>query len=106
MSQLSPLLRHAQDNTLIFMCPGCKFPHQVKVGEGEGPRWGYNQDPFKPTFTPSLLVRRTYGEDQQEQVCHSFITDGSIQFLSDCTHELANKNVLIPDWPGENRHVS
>lgn len=30
-------------------------------------------------------------------VCHSFVRDGRIQFLSDCTHKLANQTVDLPD---------
>lgn len=32
-------------------------------------------------------------------VCHSFVVDGSIQFLADCTHALAGQTVPIPPWP-------
>jgi len=31
-------------------------------------------------------------------VCHSFVTDGRIQFLTDCTHALAGQTVDIPDF--------
>jgi hypothetical protein len=34
-------------------------------------------------------------------VCHSYVTDGKIRFLDDCTHELAGKTVEledVPDW--------
>jgi len=31
-------------------------------------------------------------------VCHSFVTDGRIQFLGDCTHTLAGQTVDLPDW--------
>ena len=31
-------------------------------------------------------------------VCHSFVVDGRIQFLGDCTHELACQTVDIPDF--------
>lgn len=31
-------------------------------------------------------------------VCHSFVVDGRIQFLGDCTHELVDKTVDIPDF--------
>ena len=32
-------------------------------------------------------------------VCHSFVTDGRIQFLADCTHALAGQTVDLPEWP-------
>ena len=31
-------------------------------------------------------------------VCHSFVVNGQIQFLPDCTHALAGQTVPIPDW--------
>ena len=33
------------------------------------------------------------------RVCHTFVTDGRIQFLSDCTHALAGQTVDLPDIP-------
>lgn len=113
MGQLSRVLRNAVDGGLTFWCPGCNEAHQIKVGEGAGPRWGWNGNAERPTFTPSVLVRGTQwltddeharlmrGEhvEPRPMCCHSFITDGQIQFLGDCTHELANRTVPLPDWP-------
>jgi hypothetical protein len=103
VSRLSRLLRGGQDGGLLFRCPGCECPHQVIVGEGSGPRWGYNGNPDAPTFTPSVLVTyngRDAGIDgAPPAVCHSFVTDGRIQFLSDCTHSLAGQTVDLPDYP-------
>ena len=96
--KLSDKLRGGDDNRVYFECPGCEVPHGIAVGEGSGPRWGYNGNPDKPTFTPSILVRYPWGVQQVEQVCHSFVTDGRIQFLGDCTHSLAGQTVDIPDW--------
>ena len=103
MSQLSPILRDSIGNGLMFWCPGCNKPHRIQHGSGEGPRWGWNGDVNKPTFTPSVLV--TYdgidaGKDgAPPSVCHSFVNDGRIQFLGDCTHALANQTVDLPRWP-------
>ncbi len=103
MSRLSRLLRGAQNGGLLFRCPGCECAHQVTVGEGSGPRWGYNGNPDAPTFTPSVLV--TYNgcdagvDGAPPAICHSFVTDGRIQFLSDCTHALAGQTVDLPDYP-------
>lgn len=122
MAKLSPILRGATGGLLLFMCPGCRSAHGPTVGPGQGPRWSYNGDPDKPTFKPSLLVRwntlsaeararneefhRVHGRYMthaelpydEHHVCHSFITDGNIQFLGDCTHALAGQTVPIPDW--------
>lgn len=73
--------------------------------------WGFNGNMERPTFTPSLLVRFTEAltDDEIERlhagekitpvdvVCHSFITDGMIQFLGDCTHSKAGQTVPLGD---------
>ncbi|BBR53535.1 DUF6527 family protein [Pseudomonas putida] len=89
-------LGQASDGSLWFFCNGCDAPHSLKVGTGSGPRWGYNGNPEAPTFTPSVLARYRMGS--KEIICHSFVTDGRIQYLSDCTHELAGQTVDLPDW--------
>lgn len=33
----------------------------------------------------------------ERKICHSFIKDGMIQFLGDCTHELKGKTVKLPE---------
>lgn len=80
--------------------------------EGEG-AWGFNGDLDRPTLTPSILEHITlYGPDKElfrkykgppecettKGVCHSFVRDGQIQYLSDCTHDLAGQTVDLPDW--------
>lgn len=47
--------------------------------------WSWNGDMEKPTFNPSILTKVELG-DGRNFVCHSFVTDGFVQFLSDCTH--------------------
>jgi hypothetical protein len=113
---------HISDGLTEFFCPGCLHRHTIRVGEGYGPHWVWNGDMDKPTFTPSILItgrkftpkgRADYeawyaagcqkNEDgslhkfeNAESCCHSFITDGQIQFRSDCTHELAGQTVPLP----------
>lgn len=110
MSQLSKLLRDQEDGRggtqLAFQCPGCNARHAVGIGTGPGPRWGYNGNADKPTFTPSVKVTwpatpnasEEFKEWRTERVCHSFVTDGRIQFLGDCTHALAGQTVDLPEW--------
>jgi len=90
----------------------------MTVNEGyQHPVWEFNGDMNKPTVSPSLLVRSVECPDNPEMdengnhvlgtdgrikgakdtVCHSFVKDGMIQFLSDCTHELAGKTVEMVD---------
>jgi len=81
---------------LVFSCPGCKQNHTVNVKEDAGRApWQWNGSLDTPTLTPSVLAIH-------EKRCHSFITDGQIRFLSDCTHNLAGQTVDLPHvdpWP-------
>lgn len=79
----------------LFECPGCGYNHGPQVGSPSGPNWTFNGDLNKPTFTPSILMR-TSGESG-DVVCHSFVTEGFIKFLNDCTHKLAGQTVELPD---------
>ena len=103
MSALSKTLRLASGNRIHFWCPGCDKCHSLPFGEGAGPRWTWNGDIDKPTFTPSLLVSWYHGDPDKgtkvDFVCHSFIREGQIQFLGDCTHHLKGQTVDIPEWP-------
>lgn len=76
----------------IFYCPGCKVYHGIWT-EGDGPRWQFNGDLEKPTVSPSILV--TYLHATGTDICHSFVKEGMIQFLSDCTHELAGQTIEL-----------
>lgn len=98
----------------VFRCPGCRENHYFDQG------WSFNGDLDKPTISPSLLVRSGHyidgfsksgqcwctwrGPDGKPAPfkcfqCHSFVRDGMIQFLDDCTHELKGQTVEIPEWP-------
>lgn len=87
------------DGMKVFYCPACNEHHGVNSG------WTFNGDYERPTFSPSLLVRgikltekgeaeyaawsasghprRDAPFDSAPTVCHTFITDGRIQFLND-----------------------
>lgn len=77
----------------LFFCPGCKCGHSFQT-----PTWTYNEDPERPTVRASVL---TGLENFTVKRCHSFITDGQIQFLDDCHHELKGTTVELPDIPAE-----
>lgn len=84
-----------------FMCPGCKYDHTfiVQYGANEKktePKWSFNGDLDKPTFSPSLLYRE-YDGDEVSHICHSYVRDGSIQFLNDCTHDLKGQTVALAE---------
>ena len=97
MTRLSRILERTANNNLMFECPGCKMYHVVNVTADTVPRWIWNGDAEKPTFDPSILVSYSWGKPPIDQVCHSFVVNGRIQFLNDCTHELAGQTVDIPE---------
>ncbi|MUO27414.1 MULTISPECIES: DUF6527 family protein [Rhizobium/Agrobacterium group] len=109
MAAISKKLRSIEGGRLGFMCPGCNGLHQVAVGHGPGPRWQWNGDKDRPTFSPSILVTWKEPSDNPDEfddetkdipkVCHSFVGSGKIQFLGDCTHALVGQTVEIPDLP-------
>lgn len=81
-------IKTVNGNYHMFQCPGCGYHHSFNNS------WSYNGDPVKPTVHPSLLVNK----DDPRTRCHSFITDGKIQFLNDCFHDLKGQTVDLPDW--------
>ena len=109
-------LHRMDDDHLVFFCPGCECGHMVKV-TGDHPVWAWNGSEESPTLSPSILLRSghfapghtgrcwcDYNKDNPDNkgfecyVCHSFVTNGRIQFLSDSTHKLSSQTVEIPDW--------
>lgn len=108
MAQISRLLRTTAGNGLMFWCPGCDEAHAIKYGggAGDGARWTWSGDAEHPTFRPSVLVRPLRAlrpgytwAPGDPPICHSFVTDGRIQFLKDSTHSLAGQTVDLPPWP-------
>jgi hypothetical protein len=65
--------------------------------------WEWNGSIDKPTLRPSILVSTVAYHDAHfsipKKVCHSFVTDGCIEFLSDCTHELKSRTVEMEEFP-------
>lgn len=87
----------------MIHCPACGNGHLFDS------RWTFNGNMEKPTFRASMLVKGTVPITDEEHaivmaggkitpkplVCHSFVTDGMMEFLSDCTHHLAGKTVAL-----------
>lgn len=110
------VLRIIEGGSLGFWCPGCKEMHVVATS-----RWTFNGDYDRPTFSPSVLVTSghyvprfqtgdtcwcTYNAEHPDEPapykcerCHTWVRDGQIVFLSDCTHELAGKTVPLEPRP-------
>lgn len=95
---MSKVLRINDDpkETYIFTCPGCKQSHTFRI-----PPWTFNGDMQKPTVGGSILVNGHLLSSPPMEPgvfrCHSLIRDGMIQFLADCTHELAGQTVEMQD---------
>lgn len=101
------VLRIIEGGRLGFWCPGCQEMHVVTSG------WSFNGDYERPTFSPSVLVTWRhpkghtnanpapvgYDGEYVEERCHTYITDGRIQFLGDCTHELAGQTIPLEPRP-------
>lgn len=93
--------RLTASGNVLFDCPGCGSLHCIAVAEPNpmGARWTWNGSLDKPTFSPSILVKANYtSPNRLDDICHSFVNDGRIQFLSDCTHSLAGQTVDLPDF--------
>jgi hypothetical protein len=105
---------------LMIYCPACKSSHAFLVNSNiPGQNWSLDGNMERPTFSPSMLVRGTMypsgsqwpnedehkrlmsGEDMRSQmkpyVCHSFVRDGKIQYLNDCTHALKGQTIDLPE---------
>jgi hypothetical protein len=91
-------LGQGADGSVWFFCNGCCMPHSLTVGAGPGPRWGYNGNAEAPTFTPFVLVSWKNKQGDLAKVCHSFVTDGRIHYLDNCTHALAGQTIDLPNW--------
>jgi Family of unknown function (DUF6527) len=78
------------DPEFAFFCPGCECGHWFKT-TGVEPRWQWNGNFDRPTIKPSIRVRGIV-------LCHSYVTDGRIQFLLDSTHKLAGQTVDLEEF--------
>jgi hypothetical protein len=83
------------DGRAEFRCPACGRPHGLRV---EGPKaWTWNGNAERPTLQPSIDWRRPKG-DQPGDHCHSYVRDGFIEYLADCTHSQAGKTLELPPY--------
>lgn len=100
----------------IFFCPGCNSAHGFRTNNWPKPeglteeetelfkeKWTWNNDVNKPTISPSIHVFKIIGKNKKghsirETICHSFIENGNIRFLSDSKHILKGQTVELPDF--------
>lgn len=88
----SEMAGFGEQHVLGFHCPGCGHAHAYYV-----PRWTWNGSMDKPSFTPSLMNSIEYGDQREKRLCHLYVTDGKIQYLTDCTHNLKGTTVEMED---------
>lgn len=105
---------------LSFFCPGCQNYHSVGVSSEHPQSWQWNGEDDNVTLSPSVLLRSghfapghaadkpcwcDHNKRNPENIhfhcvqCHSFVRNGNIEFLSDCSHSLAGQTVPLPDYP-------
>lgn len=84
-------IKHLHDGTIHcqYHCPGCGYAHAFSPSVHK-----WNGDRERPTVSPSLL----HSNPQNYHTCHSYMTDGKIQFLGDCWHELKGQTVELPEF--------
>lgn len=108
-------IRHVDDHgvrydALAFICPGCALDgssglHMLPVNTSEHkPSWTWDGNLEAPTCTPSILTKwgRVDPGDPESPptfVCHSYLTAGVFEYLSDCTHAFAGEHVPLPPLP-------
>lgn len=98
---------------LSFWCPACDETHSINYGRPNSWQWNGSED--RPTITPSVLVtgkrltvegaeldRMLDDPDVKELpsrplLCHSFVTDERIRYLSDCLHDMRDQTVPLPE---------
>lgn len=108
MGQVSSVLRRVQGG-YAHWCPGCEEIHVLPDG------WTFDGNLEKPTFSPSFkysgtrcvyvdgkwtgeFVKDADGKPADRQ-CHYILTNGVLNFCSDCNHALAGKAVPLPPLP-------
>jgi hypothetical protein len=85
---------------LAHWCPACGelHPFACEQAQHNGKLWTWDGSVNFPTFSPAMDIRiQAFGDNRPAWICHYFLRKGVIEFLGDCTHELAGqKRGLIP----------
>jgi hypothetical protein len=86
---------------LLIKMPGpsglCYLPIWNGFGKRIHPSWEWNGSTEAPTLTPSILTRIDSEHLDSPSVCHSFVKEGMVQFLDDCTHRFRGQTVSLLD---------
>lgn len=117
---MTDLMRMPDENNVSWWCPGCQRRHGVPLKLAGDVYWEWNGSLEAPTLAPSVLVYGhqelidsdlPWGEEEGQLLhpsnkrmtprCHTFIRNGQIEFLGDCTHELAGQTVQMTEAPAK-----
>lgn len=112
---LRGVLRVVEGPALAFWCEGCGCAHVIDVETRTQKGWTFDGDYDRPTFKPSILVTYRhpkghtndnpapmgYDGEYVEDVCHSWVTKGVIQYLADCSHALRGQSVPLQPFSNE-----
>jgi len=89
----------SEPGNFAFWCPGCLEYHRFDNTHA------FNGNTDRPTIHTSIEARctpkpslglHTLADRETKGTCHSFVKDGMIQFLDNCTHKLVGQTVEIP----------
>lgn len=89
------ILEHSDRYELL--CKPCGHHNIPKVGK-PGANWTFNGDFTNPSFTPSMNETRTLTNDDDSKTvyrCHFVLTNGVMNYCSDCTHNLAGQSIPL-----------
>lgn len=129
MSAFGKKLRRTTDG-YAHWCPACEEVHVYRTDNpaADRPRWSFNGDVERPSFTPSMRIswgdyasgheyHKANDGKPRGGICHYFIKTGQelaaaqpgrpgidpsksyIDYCGDSTHAMAGKTVDLPDWP-------
>lgn len=91
---------------LMFWCPGCENSdsegglHMLPIQPYSGgkPCWTFSGTEESPTLEPSILTKMG---PYSGFICHSYLRNGVIEYLEDCTHKYKGQKIAappLPDW--------
>ena len=86
MAKMRKWAESSNESVYLFHCPGCGVDHVISSKIHQ-----VSDDLNNPTITPSI------GYFNYPPICHSFVVDGKIKFLSDSTHKLSGQTVELPE---------
>lgn len=103
------MYKEGKVTSYIFDCPGCGDNHEVTIfpnQNAQGASWLFNGDVQKPTFSPSIVVQIQRTElGLPNKICHSWVQNGKIRFVSDSTHRLRGQKVELPNQEVNDRAI-